>query len=129
MKFFDNRARIAELQAEVKFLRAQNQTLEWKNTELEKEVRAERNKKDKFVTQYCNQISQKNGLYGVFEEKKAEKKESQPRSLTPKDEEKLNFFAEQMRAEDLQNDVERPLDFYLNQIKQPDNLDYYLQLN
>jgi hypothetical protein len=126
--WFKTRAENAALRAEVSLLRSQSDKLEWKVAELEKEVRSERNKKDRFVTQYCNQISQKNGLYGVFEDKKPREVEKTERNLSQAEEDKLYWLATQMREDDLQNDLDKPIDTYLNQMKQPDKVEYYLSL-
>lgn len=126
---FKVRARNSALETEVAMLRAQNEKLEWKVEKLEAEVRSERSKKDKFVNQYCNQISQKNGLYGVFEDApKPRKVEQEPRELTQAETDKINYLAEQTRLLDLENDIDKPLHVYIEQMMKPDKLEYYLNL-
>ena len=133
VKWFRNLFRtageVASLTRECLFLQKEREKLEWKVTELEKEVKAERAKKDKFVTQFCNQISVKSGLYGQFtnEEVKAQKVEQLPPVLTPFQEEEIATYAAQMRNADIEEGMLNvpPLDMYIQNMRQ--DPDKYLQ--
>lgn len=133
VKWFRNLFRtageVASLTRECLFLQKEREKLEWKVAELEKEVKAERAKKDKFVTQFCNQISVKAGLYGQFtnEEVKAQKVEQLPPVLTPFQEEEIATYAAQMRNADIDDGMQNvpPLDMYIQNMRQ--DPDKYLQ--
>ena len=133
VKWFRNLFRtageVASLTRECLFLQKEREKLEWKVAELEKEVKAERAKKDKFVTQFCNQISVKAGLYGQFtnEEVKAKAVEQLPPVLTPFQEEEIATYAAQMRNADIDDGMQNvpPLDMYIQNMRQ--DPDKYLQ--
>ncbi len=135
VKWFRNLFRtageVASLTRECLFLQKEREKLEWKVAELEKEVKAERAKKDKFVTQFCNQISVKAGLYGQFtnEEVKAKAVEQLPPVLTPFQEESLRTYATQMRNESIEDGMLNvpPLETYIEGLRQDPELDKYLQ--
>ena len=126
---FRTAGEVASLTRECLFLQKEREKLEWKVAELEKEVKAERAKKDKFVTQFCNQISVKAGLYGQFtnEEVKAKAVEQLPPVLTPFQEEEIATYAAQMRNADIDDGMQNvpPLDMYIQNMRQ--DPDKYLQ--
>ena len=133
VKWFRNLFRtageVASLTRECLFLQKEREKLEWKVAELEKEVKAERANKDKFVTQFCNQISVKAGLDGQFtnEEVKAKAVEQLPPVLTPFQEEEIATYAAQMRNADIDDGMQNvpPLDMYIQNMRQ--DPDKYLQ--
>lgn len=81
MRWFDQANQISSLQREVAYLTRQLQATEGrlevaeaKNALLDKEVLAERARKDKFVNKFCDQLSVQQKLHGVFVEKEPVKR-------------------------------------------------------
>ena len=118
---FRTAGEVSGLSQQVTFYEKQNELLEWKVKELEKEVKSERRLKDTFVRQFCNQMSVKNGLYGAFKTPEEEKRPEQSKlfDLSPDEEEKILWAAEQMRNDDIESGNDpRPIEAYANKLRE-----------
>lgn len=67
---------------------------------LEKQLQTERDKKDKFMLKYCDQISVQHKLYGVFAKDDTPKPEK-PIELSPEEEADVQWLAQTQRNADI----------------------------
>lgn len=129
---FRTAGEVASLTRECLFLQKEREVLESRVAQherkielLEKSVLAERARKDKFVMQFCNQLSVKNKLYGVFTDSTEETKPKElPQStLNVFEQEELRLQAIEWQRQDIENGMpELPLEVYLTKMSaNPEN--------
>lgn len=92
----------------------------YRNGELEKQIIKERNRVDKFLLRYADNLSVKNGLYAKFTQDAKElepQKESAPEPVS----EKITWAAEKNREADVQfygEENVQPIEVYVKEISE-----------
>ncbi len=117
---------VTALRQQLAFYQEQNNINEWKVEQLEKQVKLERTKHDKFVTvtmnQLCAQAKLPTNKYKDVEPDETTTQEEPPEEKRERVaiEEQYKFYAGQMRDADIEERGEenvQPLEYYVQQIK------------
>lgn len=110
---------IKQLTLHCNFLQAQLDREQERNELLEKGIRDERAKKDKFTLRYCDQVSKQASLPQKFVDDSEPKEPEKPKEFSPSDEERVNYYATIMRNGDIDagEGQERNLDEYKDIIR------------
>lgn len=88
------------------------------NVLLQHQIIDERKAKDRFVNRFCNQLSVKAGLIGVFT-KDEPKQPKLPEVYSPEVENKITAAAEMQRNADIDAGFDpQPIEFYAGQIRE-----------
>lgn len=99
----------------------------WRNEQLEKEVKAERKRVDKYVVEWSNACAKLAGQPKLFSEYKepVDAVRGVDVQYTEAELEKFNYYAKMMRDNDIESGADAPpLSYYVEKIKE--NPNHYL---
>ncbi len=98
--FFKTAGEVAALTQQCDFYQHELERVRWENEQLRAEVKSERQKKDRIVNKFCDQISKQQGLPTLFKEKEVTP-QAEP-EFNYADEEAIRFTAESARNDDIE---------------------------